>query len=90
MPQVEAPTVEDKQEVGLQREETAEGDGLPQAERDASQPPLPPGPEGKPEDESVAQQTDYEDRPRPTGDQPAWIKKMLQKLYGHFPPNKLQ
>ncbi|KAI4888768.1 hypothetical protein NFI96_028980 [Prochilodus magdalenae] len=58
--QVEVATLEDKQEEGLQGEEAAEGD------EDATQPTVPPEPEEKPEDESLAQQTGDDDRLHPT------------------------
>ncbi|XP_036454306.1 heat shock protein 67B1 [Colossoma macropomum] len=64
--QVEAPTVEGKQEDDLQGEETAEGEGIPPSERDDSQPTVPPGAETKPEDESEAQQPESDDRLHPT------------------------
>ncbi|XP_072521096.1 uncharacterized protein [Salminus brasiliensis] len=64
--QVEVPSLEDKQEDGLQREGLAEGDEIPVAEGDASQPPVPAGPEEKPEDESVSQQIHYDERLHPS------------------------
>ncbi|XP_066509792.1 uncharacterized protein [Hoplias malabaricus] len=65
--QVDAPTLEDKQEDGLQQEETTEGEGIPLSETDASHSLVSPGgPEEKPEEESVAQQTDSDDRLHPT------------------------
>ncbi|XP_017566652.1 heat shock protein 67B1 [Pygocentrus nattereri] len=64
--QVEAPTVEGKQEDDLQGEETAEGEGIPPSEQDASQSTVPPGLEKKPEDESEAQPTESDERLHPT------------------------
>lgn len=64
--QVDTTTVEDTLEDGLQREGLVDGGVAPVTDSDAAQPLIPPRPDGKPEDESVDQRTQYDERLHPS------------------------
>ncbi|KAG9262076.1 hypothetical protein AMEX_G25707 [Astyanax mexicanus] len=65
--QVDTTTVEDTLEDGLQREGLVDGGVAPVTDSGAAQPLIPPRPDGKPEDESVDQRTQYDEKLRPSG-----------------------
>ncbi|XP_049326262.1 heat shock protein 67B1 isoform X1 [Astyanax mexicanus] len=65
--QVDTTTVEDTLEDGLQREGLVDGGVASVTDSGAAQPLIPPRPDGKPEDESVDQRTQYDEKLRPSG-----------------------